>query len=196
MLHSPKFDDRHAEGRVATQRTRALRGRRAIIVAVAIAAASTLLVIAAVKVAFPAPSGIPSGQVAPDITGMTLDGTPFRLSDLRGRPVILNFWGPSCVPCRSEFPLFLSKLAQHSADGLAVVGVLMYDSPPAARAFITRFNATWPTVDDGNATIRTEYGVKFRPQTYFIDRTGVIRTIQYGEVVSADFERQYATIAR
>jgi cytochrome c biogenesis protein CcmG/thiol:disulfide interchange protein DsbE len=110
--------------------------------------------------------------------------------------VILNFWGPSCVPCKSEFPLFKAKLAEHAADGLDIVGVLMYDSPAEARAFVSEFGATWPSVEDPQGAIRSAYQTVLRPQTYFIDRTGVIRTIQFGEVVSADFERQYATIAR
>jgi cytochrome c biogenesis protein CcmG, thiol:disulfide interchange protein DsbE len=194
MLDSSRRDDRHPEGRVARGVTP--NRRRPIIVAVAVAAMVTLLTVAAVKVAFPAPSGIARGQVAPDIAGTTLDGTPLRLADLRGHPVILNFWGPSCVPCRSEFPLFKAKLAEHTADGLEIVGVLMYDSPTEARAFVAEFGAPWPTLLDADGRFRAAYQTVLRPQTYFIDRTGVIRTIQFGEVVSADFERQYATIVR
>jgi cytochrome c biogenesis protein CcmG/thiol:disulfide interchange protein DsbE len=194
MLHSSQLHDRHAEGGVATRAS--LERRRPILLAVAVAAVVTLLVVASVKVAFPAASGIERGQSAPDIAGTTLDGKQFRLADLRGRPVIVNFWGPSCVPCRSEFPLFKSKLAQHAADGLEVVGVLMYDTPTEARAFVAQFGAPWPTVVDATGTIRSAYQAVARPQTYFIDRGGVLRTIQIGEVISADFERQYATIAR
>ena len=196
MLHPPQPHDRNREGRIATSGTRARR--RPIVVAVAIAAVVTILVVAAVRLAFPpaASSGIARGQPAPDITGTTLDGAPFRLADLRGHPVIVNFWGPSCIPCRSEFPLFKSKLAEHSADGLAIVGVLMYDTPTEARAFVAEFGATWPTVLDLDGRVRSSYQAVARPQTYFIDRSGVLRTIQIGEVVSADFERQYATIAR
>jgi cytochrome c biogenesis protein CcmG, thiol:disulfide interchange protein DsbE len=194
MLDSSHRDDRHPEGRVAGGVTP--NRRRPIIVAVAVAAIVTLLTVLAVKVAFPAPSGIARGQVAPDIAGTTLDGTPLRLADMRGHPVILNFWGPSCVPCRSEFPLFKAKLAEHAEDGLEIVGVLMYDSPTEARAFVAEFGAPWPTLLDPDGRLRAAYQTVLRPQTYFIDRTGVIRTIQFGEVVSADFERQYATIAR
>lgn len=142
------------------------------------------------------PSRVAAGEIAPDITGTTLDGTPFRLADLRGHPVIVNFWGPSCVPCRSEFPLFKAKLAEHAADGLQVVGVLMFDTPTEARGFVAQFGATWPTVVDPDGHLRTAYQAVARPQTYFIDRDGVLRTIQIGEVVNAEFERQYATIAR
>jgi cytochrome c biogenesis protein CcmG/thiol:disulfide interchange protein DsbE len=152
------------------------------------------VLIAAVRLA--GPSRIAAGQAAPDIVGTTLDGAPFHLSDLREHPVIVNFWGPSCVPCRSEFPLFKAKLAEHAADGLRIDGVLMFDTPTEARAFVASYGAPWPTVEDPTAAIRRAYQAVARPQTYFIDRDGVIRMIQVGEVVSTDFERQYATIAR
>jgi cytochrome c biogenesis protein CcmG/thiol:disulfide interchange protein DsbE len=140
------------------------------------------------------PDAIAKGGPAPAIVGTTLDGAAFDLASLRGRPVLINFWGPSCVPCRDEFPLFKAKLAQHAADGLAIVGVLMYDSPSDAQAFIARYGATWPTVADPNNAINTTYRVAARPQTYFVDRNGILRSIQVGQLVDADFERQFALI--
>jgi cytochrome c biogenesis protein CcmG/thiol:disulfide interchange protein DsbE len=131
----------------------------------------------------------------PDVTGSTLDGEPFRLADLRGKPVIVNFWGPSCVPCRDEFPLFTDKLAEHARDGFTIVGVLMDDPPEPARDFVRDFGATWVTVLDPDKAIRGAYRVAARPQTYFVDGDGILRSIQIGEVRDADFERQYALIA-
>jgi cytochrome c biogenesis protein CcmG/thiol:disulfide interchange protein DsbE len=149
----------------------------------------------------PEPSGasepalIGRGEPAPGIVGTTLDGRAFDLAKLRGRPVIVNFWGPSCVPCRDEFPLFKQKLLEHAGDGLAIVGVLMIDPPAPARDFIARYGATWETVEDPDESIRAAYRVAARPQSYFIDRDGILRAIQVGEVTSDAFERQYALIA-
>lgn len=133
--------------------------------------------------------------MAPAIVATTLDGAPFSLADLAGRPVILNFWGPSCVPCRDEFPLFKAKLAEHEADQLVIVGVLTFDPPAPAGDFIEEFGASWPTVEDPDGSIRTAYRVAARPQTYFIDRAGVVREIQVGELTAAEFERLYASIS-
>ena len=133
---------------------------------------------------------------APAIVGTTLDGTAFDLAAYAGKPVVINFWGPSCVPCRDEFPLLESKVAQHAADGLTVVGVLTDDAAQPARDFIAKYGATWPTVDDPSKAIKAAYRVAARPQTYFVDRTGVLRSIQVGELTDADFERQYARIAQ
>ena len=135
------------------------------------------------------------GDLAPALAGKTLDGAPFDLAGLAGKPVLINFWGPSCVPCRDEFPLLEAKLAQHAADGLTVVGVLTDDPPEPARDFVSQYGATWPTVVDPDKTVKSAYRVIARPQTYFVDRTGVIRSIQVGELTDADFERQYAKIA-
>ncbi len=127
--------------------------------------------------------------------GTTLDGAAFDLASLAGRPVVINFWGPSCVPCREEFPLLETKLAQHAADGLAVVGVLTDDPVEPARDFVRDYGGDWPTVVDPDKQVKGAYRVAGRPQTYFVDRTGVIRSIQVGELTDADFERQYARIA-
>lgn len=135
------------------------------------------------------------GDPAPDIVGTTLDGQPFRLSELKGQPVVLNFWGPSCVPCRDEFPLLEAKQAQYAADGLAIVGVLTDDPPEPAIDFVAEYGATWPTVVDPDKAAKTAYRVIGRPQTYFVDPSGVIRSIQVGELTDPDFERQYAKIA-
>ena len=141
-------------------------------------------------------SGIARGQAAPAIVGKTLHGTAFDLAALRGHPVLVNFWGPSCVPCREEFPLFKEKLAAHAGEGLAIVGILMFDSPAPAEDFIAQYGATWPTVDDPDGAIRTAYRAVARPQSYFIDRSGILREIQVGQVTDADFERLYASISK
>ena len=196
MLDPPGLDDGRADRRglgVGGPSLRPSPRRRPIVLALILAAATTLAVVGAV--ALTRPGGSLIGNPAPDIVGTTLDGTPFRLADLRGRPVIVNFWGPTCVPCRDEFPLFKSKLTDHAADGLVVVGVLMADPPDLARTFIAEEGATWQTVDDPEGAIKGAYRVAARPQTYFIDREGILRSIQIGEVRSVDFERHYGLIS-
>ena len=78
---------------------------------------------------------------------------------------------------------------------MTVVGVLTDDPEEPARDFVAEYGADWATVVDPAKAIRTAYRVAARPQTYFVDRSGVIRSIQIGELTDADFERQYARIA-
>jgi cytochrome c biogenesis protein CcmG/thiol:disulfide interchange protein DsbE len=168
--------------------------RRPILLALAIGAVVLVGVVLVVGATRGGPKAV-IGQPAPAIVGTTLDGAPFDLAALRGRPVIVNFWGPSCVPCREEFPQFLAKLGQHGADGLAIVGVLTDDPEQPARDFIAEYGASWPTVVDPDKSIKTAYRVAARPQTYFVDAQGILRSIQIGQANDADFERQYAQIA-
>jgi cytochrome c biogenesis protein CcmG, thiol:disulfide interchange protein DsbE len=78
---------------------------------------------------------------------------------------------------------------------MAVVGVLTDDPPEPARRFVADYGATWPTVEDPDKALKAAYRVAGRPQSYFIDGDGIIRSIQIGEVREADFDRQYAKIA-
>jgi cytochrome c biogenesis protein CcmG/thiol:disulfide interchange protein DsbE len=168
--------------------------RRPIVAALAIAIVTT----AAIWLLVRAGNGGDRAAIdapAPAIVGTTLDGESFDLADYAGHPVVVNFWGPSCVPCRDEFPLLIAKAEEHAEDGLAIVGVLTDDPPEPARDFVAEYGATWPTVEDPDKALKTAYRVAGRPQTYFIDGDGVVRSIQIGELLDADFERQYAKIA-
>jgi cytochrome c biogenesis protein CcmG/thiol:disulfide interchange protein DsbE len=135
------------------------------------------------------------GRQVPNLAGATLDDGSIDLADLRGRPIVVNFWGPSCIPCRDEFPLILAKLEERAPEGLAVVGVLTDDPEEPARAFMTEFGATWPTVVDPGAAIKGAWRVIARPTSFFIDRDGILRSVQIGEFKEADFDRQYAAIS-
>jgi cytochrome c biogenesis protein CcmG, thiol:disulfide interchange protein DsbE len=189
-VHDPFEHDGHRDPQVGGRPT----PRRPILLALAIATVALIAITLVVGATRGGPKAV-IGEPAPAIVGTTLDGAPFDLATLRGRPVIVNFWGPSCVPCRDEFPQFLTKLKQHGADGLAIVGVLTDDPEAPARDFIAQYGATWPTVIDPDKALKTAYRVAARPQTYFIDGQGVLRSIQIGQADEADFERQYAKIA-
>ena len=80
-------------------------------------------------------------------------------------------------------------------DGLQLVGVLYKDQPDLARAFLDDLGATWPSLDDPDGAIAAAYRVVAPPQTYFIDKDGILRGIQIGEVRPEDFDTQYAKIA-
>ena len=174
--------------------------RRPILLALVIAVVTTVAVVALVQATrSPGPDTAGKavvGQMVPTIAGTTLDGQAFDLASLAGRPVLINFWGPSCIPCRDEFPLMKAKLAEHDAEGLAIVGVLTDDPVEPARSFVTQYGATWPTVTDPDKALKSAYRVAGRPQSYFVDRHGVLQAIQIGEMQDADFERNYALIAK
>ncbi|HYN63089.1 MAG TPA: TlpA disulfide reductase family protein, partial [Candidatus Limnocylindrales bacterium] len=139
-----------------------------------------------------APAGARVGQPAPDFALADLQGNPLRLSDLRGRPVIVNFWASWCGPCVEEFPLLQTAATRHRADGLAVVGIVYRDNSEAARAFMTRLGATWPAAMDAGDQVAESFGIYGPPETFFIDRNGVVRGRQIGQLTAADLDRQLA----
>jgi cytochrome c biogenesis protein CcmG/thiol:disulfide interchange protein DsbE len=141
------------------------------------------------------PDTIAKGEPAPAIAGSALDGTAIDLAQLRGHPVVINFWASWCGPCQQEMPLLAQKASAHAGTGLAILGVLSDDTVPNGQAFERQYGATWPSVFDANGAIKTAYHVLGRPQSYFVDRDGILRSIQIGYLTDADFERQFALIA-
>jgi cytochrome c biogenesis protein CcmG/thiol:disulfide interchange protein DsbE len=143
----------------------------------------------AALLARPAPGGLAQiGGAAPAFALADLDGNPVRLSDLRGRPVIVNFWASWCGPCIDEFPALTTAAQSHQAAGLAVVGIVYRDQAEAARVFLRRMGATWPSALDPGDRVASQFGVIGPPETFFIDRSGVIVGRQIGQLSPADLQ--------
>jgi cytochrome c biogenesis protein CcmG/thiol:disulfide interchange protein DsbE len=134
------------------------------------------------------------GSVAPDFTLADLDGNPVRLADLRGRPVILNFWASWCGPCVEEFPLLRQAAAEHGDAGLAIVGVVVRDRSEAARDFMVRNGGTWIAAMDPGDRVASAYGILGPPETYFIARDGTIAARNFGQITAESMDEKLAII--
>jgi cytochrome c biogenesis protein CcmG, thiol:disulfide interchange protein DsbE len=163
-----------------------------------LAALAPLLLLGALGVVLlsrlPSTSPTAVGNPAPDFSLADLEGNPVRLADLRGRPVILNFWASWCGPCVEEFPLLREAAAVHGEDGLVVVGVVYRDRSEAARDFMTRNGGTWAAAMDPGDRVADAYGVIGPPETYFIARDGTIAGRQFGPIDAESLDAQLATI--
>jgi cytochrome c biogenesis protein CcmG/thiol:disulfide interchange protein DsbE len=141
--------------------------------------------------------GAPSASVgapAPDFALADLDGQPVRLADLRGRPVVINFWASWCGPCVEEFPLLREAASRHADDGLAVIGIIYRDRSEAAREFSARLGASWPSAVDPGERVADRYAIFGPPETFFIDRDGIIAGRQIGPLSAASLDAQLAAI--
>ena len=131
----------------------------------------------------PARGGINRGDLAPDFELTTLDGSKVRLSQFRGRPVILNFWASWCQPCRAEFPELRVAYRSHGAAGLIVLGIVSWnDIESDARDFVRQERATWPMPVDRSKTVEEVYSVPYMPQTFFVGRDGRIQLRVYAQL--------------
>ena len=140
------------------------------------------------------PTGALIGTQAPLFALADLDGNPVRLADLRGRPVIVNFWASWCGPCVEEFPLLAAALERNRGEGLAIIGIVYRDRSESAREFMARLGATWPAVMDPAEAVAARYGVAGPPESYFIGRDGRVVGRQIGQLSQVDLDRQLAAI--
>ena len=119
-------------------------------------------------------------ETAPDFaTPLWSGGTgEFTLSGQQGHPVVLNFWGSWCPPCRAEFPALQAVADEYKSDGLVLFGVnaggIIKDSESDAKQFLTEQGTTFPTGPDLDDRIIVDYKVTSFPTTYFITRDGNI----------------------
>lgn len=144
---------------------------------VAVAAAVALAAAVAAGLLLAAPGGSSDegreSRPAPTLTGEVLVPPPIRLTDLRGKPVLVNFWASWCVPCREEAPR-LARFAREMDSRARLVGVDFQDAKSDALAFVREFRWTFPNVRDPRGRIAARYGLSGLPTTYVIDSKGRI----------------------
>jgi peroxiredoxin len=118
------------------------------------------------------------GEVAPDFEALDVFGNPVRLSQFRGHPVWLMFWGSWCPPCRAEFPDIQAAYAELEPKGLRMLGVSLRESPLDAATYAARNGATFLVLSDPDESdTGAAYPIYNFPTHIFIDRQGVIQAI-------------------
>jgi cytochrome c biogenesis protein CcmG/thiol:disulfide interchange protein DsbE len=132
--------------------------------------------------------------MAPAFSLQRLDGSgPLSLADLRGRPVVVNFWASWCGPCKGEAPALQATSERYRKQGLVVLGIDLEDLKQDAQHFVKRFGVTYPIVRDTRKVTVGRWGVTGYPETFFVNRQGrlVGERIQGG----VDTERNRARFA-
>ncbi len=133
------------------------------------------------------------GRVAPDFTLQALDGSTFRLSEQRGKPVVLNFWATWCGPCQNELPA-IQKAAEHFGDDVVFAGVDQGEKAEVVQSFADKLGLTFTIPMDADGAIGYNYGVQGLPTTFFIDRNGVVQSLWMGEMNSVTLAENIARI--
>lgn len=129
-----------------------------------------------------AETGVEVGKVAPDFTASGLDGDTIALSDMRGKPVLLNFWATWCPPCREEMPV-IQRYFEEAGSAVQILAVNLTtneSSPKEVEEFLRREGYTFPVALDVDGSAAKLYMIRFIPTTFFIDEDGVIRRLHVG----------------
>jgi peroxiredoxin len=133
------------------------------------------------------------GRLAPDFTLPTLDGGTFRLREQRGKPVVLNFWATWCGPCQRELPV-LQRATEHFGDDVVFVGVDQGEEAEVVQSYVDKLGLTFIVPMDADGQVGSDWNVQGLPTTFFIDRSGVIRSLWMGEMNSVTLAENIANI--
>ena len=123
------------------------------------------------------------GKPAPEIEGVDVDGKPLKLSDYKGKVVVLVFWGSWCGPCMAQVPHERELVERLKGQPFALLGVDCEANKDTARQVMARERMTWPNWFDGDAgtgPIAERYHIRSYPSVFILDARGVIRGREAG----------------
>lgn len=135
------------------------------------------------------------GFRAPDFEIEDLDGHKVRLGDLRGKPILLNFWASWCPPCRKEMP-DLQQFAQEYGARIHIVGINWNDAREDVQKFLAEYAVSYLNLLDTHGKTFVRYGLTGLPTTFFIDEAGMIRGKWLSSMTKADMVTAFQKTTR
>ncbi len=145
----------------------------------------------------PLPPVDPSiGNLAPDFTLTTLDGQTVTLAELRGHPVMLNYWVTWCIPCRDEMPVIEALQKEYADEGLVVLSIngTRQEVFTDVENLVSEFGLSLPVLLDENENVYNGYRILFMPTSFFIDQRGIIQDIVLGSTDESGFRARLERI--
>jgi peroxiredoxin len=117
---------------------------------------------------------------AEDFTVSLLRGEPLKLSEQRGKPVMINFWATWCAPCREEMPAMERLYRRHHERGFVLLAVSVDTDAALVRPFLEQHKLTFPVTLDATMSLANAYGVRALPSSFLIDRDGNLAALALG----------------
>jgi cytochrome c biogenesis protein CcmG, thiol:disulfide interchange protein DsbE len=139
------------------------------------------------------------GKPAPDFTLAALSThaePPIHLANLRGKPVVINFWASWCSPCADEAPLLQAAWQHAGTKGVIFIGIDYQDTQSDGLSFLQKQGITYPSAIDANGATAINYGVTGTPETFFIDRRGVVIATVRSQITAQQLQRNIALLTR
>ena len=127
------------------------------------------------------------GFTAPDFELVDIKDEKVKLSDLRGKIVVLNFWATWCEPCKVEMPYF-EELYQSERSDLAILGVNFDEPPDQVKQFVDEFQLSFPILLDPGGEVQNLYRVRGYPTTLIVDQQGIVQFHHIGLITEAQLE--------
>jgi cytochrome c biogenesis protein CcmG/thiol:disulfide interchange protein DsbE len=139
------------------------------------------------------------GHLAPNFTLDALNvrpDVPVSLSSFKGKPIILNVWNSTCVPCMDEAHLLQSLWQKVKPKGVVLIGIDFQDIKSDGLSFLKKYGVTYQNVLDVSGSTAISYGVTATPETLFINRQGVVVSRVISELTEQSFQSNLQLITR
>ena len=133
------------------------------------------------------------GAVAPDWSDPLLSGGTLSMAQLRGKPLLLDFFATWCPPCNAEAPMINAAYETYKSRGLHVVGVDVQENAAKAHEFVTKHGLRYPALVDAG-TLLDQYQINGMPVAVFIDKSGVVKKIDVGELTQQRLDADITAI--
>lgn len=130
------------------------------------------------------------GKPISDFTLTDINGATHKISDYKGRPVLINAWATWCPPCRGEMPDLHAFYLKHKADGFEMLAINSGESPAAVASFIQQMGFTFPALVDQNKVVLDGLGISGLPTSILVGRDGTVKYIHVGGLTPDMIEQQ------
>lgn len=140
--------------------------------------------------------GASVGDAAPEFNLNDLNGQKVSLSELRGKPVLINFWASWCGPCKIEIPVLQAYYEETQGKDLTILAVNAAEPADVVRAFVEENKLTFRVLTDTQAEAARAYRVRGIPASFFIDKDGKIADIHMGPISRKQIDRYLADLAQ
>jgi cytochrome c biogenesis protein CcmG/thiol:disulfide interchange protein DsbE len=131
------------------------------------------------------------GREAPDFVLPALETSDtVSLGSLRGRIVLVNFWASWCIPCRQEHPVLLEAAHSYAGKDVTFLGITYNDAPEDSKRWLKELGQAFPSLVDKGARTAIDYGVAGVPETFIVDRNGVVAFKKFGPITRAELTQK------